>query len=58
MYSTITKETFNTICIAYPADNGIESEEGLNFYEANSEGTVTLIFVDNFKDAKELIKTF
>lgn len=57
-YSTITKETFNTICVAYPDNSGIETENGLNNYEAKSQGTVELIFVDSQKEAIELLKTF
>ena len=57
-YSTITKETFNTICVAYPDNNGIETKNGLNYYEATSQGTVELIFVESQQEAIELLKTF
>ena len=57
-YSTITKETFNTICVAYPDNNGIETEDGLNYYEATSQGCVELIFVESQKEAIELLKSF
>ena len=58
MYSTITKESFNTICVAYPDERGIETKEGLYEYEGKSEGTVELIFVDSEKEAIDLLKTF
>ena len=57
-YSTITKETFNTICVAYPDNNGIETKNGLNYYEATSQGTVELIFVKSQEEALELLKSF
>jgi len=57
-YSTITKETFNTICVAYPDANGIETENGLNYYEATSQGCVELIFVDSQNEAIDLLKSF
>jgi hypothetical protein len=57
-YSTITKETFNTICVAYPDKNGVETENSLNNYEAKSQGCVELIFVESQKEAIELLKSF
>lgn len=57
-YSTITKETFNTICVAYPDNKGIETKEGLNDYESNSQGSVELIFVDSQKEAISLLNNF
>ena len=57
-YSTITKETFNTICVAYPDNNGIETEKSLNNYEVKSQGTVEVIFVDSQKEGIELLKSF
>jgi len=57
-YSTITKEAFNTICVAYPDNNGIETKNGLNYYEATSQGIVELIFVESQEDAIELLKSF
>ena len=57
-YSTITKETFNTIVVAYPDSSGIETKNGLNNYESKSQGTVELIFCDTQKEAIELLKTF
>lgn len=57
-YSTIIKETTNTICVAYPNENGIETEFSLNDYEAKSQGLVELIFVETQNEARELLKTF
>ena len=57
-YSTITKETFNTICVAYPDNSGVETKEGLNYYEATSQGCVELIFVKSQKEGIDLLKSF
>jgi hypothetical protein len=57
-YSTITKGTSITICVAYPDKNGVETENGLNNYEAKSQGSVELIFVESQKEAVELLKSF
>ena len=56
-YSTITKETFNTICVAYEDANGVETMDGLNYYESTSQGLVELIFAESKKDAIKLLKT-
>lgn len=55
-YSTITKETSTTICVAYLDKYGIETEEGLNEYKTKSHGIVELIFVDTKSEALELLK--
>jgi hypothetical protein len=57
-YSTITKETFNTICIAYPDKGGVDTKKSLNDYEAKSQGCIDLIFVDSKKEAIDTLKTF
>lgn len=57
-YSVIEKETFKTICVAYPDEKGVETEDGLNSYEAKSQGCVEVFFVKSKKEATNLLKNF
>ena len=58
-YSTLTTEQpFGTVCIAYPDKFGVDTLDGLNNYEGDSQGTVELIFVDSKQEAKGLLKSF
>ena len=44
-------DVYEEVCIAYHDVNGIETMEGLNEYEAKSEGLVQLFFAETEAEA-------